>query len=193
MAILRHYRSKMKQVLIVISALILVSTLLSSCGFRLRNQHTLPPQLSHLYMQSENPYGEFETELSQTLTSLGVTLLSRPDPTAVTLNILNTQLTHSRPSIGASNQARIYTFHFSVTYQMAIQQHLGEARHQHINTQQQLTLNADQVLDATDQTQWVAETLRREAINQLVNRLSSRQVSTTLATIRHNNPHKRRK
>ncbi len=48
---------------------------LSACGFKLYDKEKLPPQLHTLYLQSDNPYGQFETDLKHSFRAVGINFI----------------------------------------------------------------------------------------------------------------------
>ncbi len=119
------------------------SILLSSCGFHLRTQSQLPQQLRVLYVQSKTPYGSFETQLRQTLQSSGVKIVKSPDASPVTLHIVSTNLANTTTTIGPSSQSRIYTFVYSVEFNLTDQKGNLIYGPQTVSTTNNLTLSAD--------------------------------------------------
>src|SRR5438552_2084186 len=83
-----------------LSLIILVSFLLTSCGFHLRGQFPLSPILNNLYIQTQDPYGQLTRNLREYLKVSGVRLVNSRDEATSVLTILSE--TTSQQLIGIS-------------------------------------------------------------------------------------------
>lgn len=154
--------------------------LICACGFKLRSLAQLPPQLHVLYLQTPNPYGEFETELKQSLRSSGITLVKSPQEAAITLSIANPTLTNTASTIGPSSQARVYAFTYSVSFQL-LNSTGGVIGMPHtVSTSTSVTLSPNQLLQTNNQAATAQRGMERDLITQIYNILSSQQTSQAL-------------
>ncbi len=165
-----------QRILIYLTSLILLTVFLSACGFRFRNQHELPQQLRILYLQSNDPYGPFTISLKQALRSSGVELVDAASEASITLDLQSAHTTVIANSIGPSSQARVYSVNYTVIFALLNSVGAIILPAQHIVVNDTLTLNANQLLDSNNQLKILEEEMRREAIRQIYNRLSSQQV-----------------
>jgi outer membrane lipopolysaccharide assembly protein LptE/RlpB len=158
----------------------LITGFLTACHFQFRNQNELPSQLRVLYLQSNDPYGQFTQTLRQTLLSSGIILVRSPTEAPVILNITNTHLSYATTTIGTSSQSRVYTVVYSATY--ALTNPAGETilDSQVVSASGNLTLSANQLLDSNNQLTLLEQELQREVINKIFNRLSSRKTFDAL-------------
>jgi len=171
----------MKRTLIKYFLISLWCMCLASCGFHLRNQNILPANLRVLYLSSPKPYGEFTSQLRDTLETFNVVIVDHPQQARVTLHIIQSWLSHTTPSIGISNQARIYTFTHHVIFDLRNAKGKVISPAQTVTSSNTLTLNANQLLDTTDQARILANELQRENITKIINRLSSRRTREDLS------------
>lgn len=165
-----------QRIFIYLISLGLLSFFLSACGFKFRNQHELPQQLRILYLKSNDPYGPFTISLKQALRSSGVELVDAPSEALVTLDLESAHTTVTANSIGPSSQARVYNVNYTVIFSLLNSIGTPILPDQRIVVNDTLTLNANQLLDSNNQLKIEEEEMRREAIRQIYNRLSSQQV-----------------
>jgi LPS-assembly lipoprotein len=151
-----------------------------ACGFRLRDESFIPPQLRTLYIQSNNPYGEFESTLKRTLRSLDVTLVPRPQAAPVTLQVQQTNLTYAPTSIGTSSQATVYNVTYTVV--IALLDHTGAVLvpAQPISSTATMTLSANQVISNNNQLYLLSQQLQRDIITRMISIFGSQQVTHAL-------------
>ena len=160
--------------------LIICCCFLTACGFHLRNPGFIPPKLRVLYLTSNNPYGEFEGKLKQSLKSVGIVLVNSPTATPITLQILATSLSYYPTSIGTSNQAMIYDVSYSMQFQLT--DAVGTVLYgpQTVYSATNLTLNANQIITSNNQINILSDQLQRDVINKLFNVLSSPAVQQAI-------------
>lgn len=144
--------------------------LLCGCSWHLA-QDRLSPKIDHVYLQSMHPYARFESELRHQLQYHDVLLADNSSEAVLNLRILTTHLDHSTPTIGTSNQARIYTFTFDMTFDV-----LDKDRKliptQTVVARRHLILPRGQLLNNNNQLRILERELHRDAIKQLFDRLT---------------------
>jgi len=170
-----HYKTFFR---IIITGLIFFN--LTACGFHLRGQNELPPALHTVYLQTDNPYGQFESTLKQTLISAGVVMVDSPRAAPVTLSISKPVLANSMSTLGASNQTRVYTVVYTVTFSLMNAQGKVLFPATPITSTRSLTLSANQLLDSNSQLTLLEQEMQRDVIDQLYNRLMSQQIAQVL-------------
>jgi LPS-assembly lipoprotein len=149
---------------------------LTACGFALRQQPPLPPSLQTLYLQSNDPYGQFENTLNHTLKLLGATMVDNPNQAPVILNILSKNAITTPVSIGTSSQARVYSLTYQVTYSLTNQQGKTLVGARTVSAAGSITLNANQLLESNGQQAQMMMDLQRQDVRQIITQLSSKQV-----------------
>ncbi|MGB6975979.1 MAG: LPS assembly lipoprotein LptE [Gammaproteobacteria bacterium] len=159
---------------------VLTCLCLTACGFELRHQPPLPPSLQTLYLQSSDPYGQFESMLKQTLKLAGVTLVSNPNQAPFILNIQSKNFSTTDVSIGTSSQARVYSLTYEVTYALSNQQGKTLVGPRTVSASGSLTLNPNQLLESNGQQDQMIMQLQRQDIQQIIAQLGSKQVAQTV-------------
>jgi LPS-assembly lipoprotein len=166
--------------LLTVTLSIIILFGLSACGFKLRGQVNFPPQIQTLYLDTNNPYGQFESSLRQTLRSYGVTLANSTAQPALTLKTSRPSVKTNNTTSGSSNEARVYNVTYSVTYSLHDNRGKAILPPQLASTTRSLTLNANQLLESNNQLTVLEREMQREVIGKMLNRLSSQQVAKLL-------------
>jgi LPS-assembly lipoprotein len=144
----------------------------AGCGFHLRGQHVLPPQLHYLQLLSGSPYGDFETTLRNSLTLIGVNV-TRCNPAPVTLHIMSVALYNDVPTIGGSNQARIYVYYYAVTFEVYDDQHRQMIPPQTVTATRTIIVNAGTALESTGQLSISIHDMQVETSHMIINMLNA--------------------
>ena len=160
--------------------LIITFTWLSACGFKLYDKPLSSLQLATVYLQSPDPYGTFSIALKQSFKAVGIKLAKNANDAQITLNLININLNHDDPNITASSQATIYNFTYSVVF--ALQNKFGKSLvgTQAITVSRTLTLNPNEVLEASNEVRIMKGEMERELIMQIFDRLDSNNVRNAL-------------
>lgn len=152
--------------------LLFLVILISGCGFHLRGQNLLPPQLHCIKIDSIMPYGDFESTLRRSLVQLGVDV-TRTGSAPVTLRIISTALYNDVPTIGGSNQARVYVFYYKVHFEVFSDQGVIIPP-QCVTSSETLIVNAGKALESTNQLEVLKLEMQKEAAHMIINMLHAR-------------------
>jgi LPS-assembly lipoprotein len=154
--------------------LFFLSITLSACGFHLRGHEPLPPELHVIYIESTTPYTEFSKRLEQTLRSIGIVVTRCPQDAPITLHIIAQTVTHQLTSQGSNGQLSTYLLSYFVSYQLvAADGHVLQCP-QTITETRSFQISANQLLGDTNVQDTLVDSMRRDAIYQLLERLRSR-------------------
>lgn len=100
--------------------IIVLSTALTACGFKLRGEYLLSPELQTLYLSSEDRYGELTRLLKQHLVLNQVTVVNQYDSELPELHLLKDTLDRRTLSIFPNGQVAEYELIYTVKYQLKI-------------------------------------------------------------------------
>jgi LPS-assembly lipoprotein len=156
---------------------------LTACGFQLRHQPLLPAPLHTLYLQSTDPYGQFEAILKRSLQLSGATLVNNSNQAPFILDIQNKTFYSTAASIGTSTQARVYSLVYLVTFTLSDQHGRTLSGPQTVSASGTLTLNANQLLESNDQQPQMIAQLEHNDAQQIITQLNSPQVLEALGQI----------
>lgn len=155
--------------------ILLLSFLLTSCGFHLRGTFAIPPILKILRICPEEPFDPFQRLLRQTLKTNEITIVPAhcKDIKAAVLTLSQQAFTERVVGYGSDIQADRAVLQFSVTYQV---QHpdgkilLAEGI---VKVERDLPLNPNAVLGTDNERNRVKNELLNDAVLTLLRQLSA--------------------
>lgn len=165
---------------ITIIFLTIIALILTGCGFKPRSQATLPPQLHKIYLQTDNPFGQFENAFRKSLKASGITVLDQPNATNLTLFLAPTTFSSENHSIGGSIQARVYNLSLTVKFKIIDGKGTAIIDTQTITVNKGLTLSPNEVFSASNQVDLEKQTIQQEAIVRIFNILGSKRTKEIL-------------
>ena len=165
-----------------LTLIVCISFLLTGCGFHLYNKQAMAPQLATLYVQSNNPYGSLENNLKQSLAGLDIKLADSSQAAPVSLDITNSSLTHDNPALSSSSQATVYTFTYNVTFDLLDKHGKPIINPQTVTVTRTLTLNPNEVLEASSDVDSMKQEMERELVFKIINRLNANNTKKALIT-----------
>jgi LPS-assembly lipoprotein len=96
--------------------LILCLALLSSCGWRLQGTTRLPELLATAYVDTKDPYTDFNRALRESLTASGATLVSDRSKATAIVRIRREESGQRVLSVSARNTPEEYQVYYTVEY-----------------------------------------------------------------------------
>lgn len=166
---------------IVVCIITALSLAITSCGFRLQAQNQLPPQLSKIYIQTNNPYGSLEQALATELKNYGVNVADDPNKAPTILHLTATDFTHSDITTGPSTQARIYNLSMFTSIKITTNKGKTLLDTQIITTNRNLTLGSNEIFDVSTLVDITRKNMQKELITKIINVLCSKKISAELA------------
>jgi LPS-assembly lipoprotein len=148
--------------------------LLAGCGFHLRGQTPIAPELQILYLKTPQPYGPFAVQLRRGLCSLGIVLVESIKNAPRVLHILDDSLGQQLTAISANTQVRTYTLTYSIAFQIEDAHGQIILPAQTVSTVSTYQTSVIQTLGDRDVLNTVQEEMRRDAIGQIINRLNAK-------------------
>lgn len=153
---------------------------LSGCGFQLRGEAPLSPPLKRLYIQTADPYGVLAHNLRDYLRRAGVELTDTPEQALTVLHIINESQTQQLLSVSGLQQTRQYSLTLSVTFEVTNPKGVVLVPQSTLTETRTLTTLSDLILGATNEQNTLYQQMRLSIIYDIMNRLSSRDVTTLL-------------
>jgi len=89
---------------------------LGACGFQLRGQTTVPAEMQHTYIATDDRQSLFHRKLRQALRDSGVTVVDSPVDATAVLNILSDDTGRRVLSVSARNVPREYEVFYQVQF-----------------------------------------------------------------------------
>lgn len=156
--------------------LIIVSLLLTGCGFKLRGQEPLPPQLRTLYLETKAPYSPLTKQLRQILPASGITLVSTRSQAPLALEIINDSQSQQVTGI-STTQVMQYSLTYTLIYQIRDSKGRVLFNPHTIKATRTFTANFNQMLGGSLEQNLLYNDMRQDIISQLLNQLSSRNTA----------------
>ena len=159
-----------------ITVLLLLSSLMISCGFHLRGSQDFSAVLPEVKIQGISKHSELGRELIHALTSSKVNVLDESD---TVLNITQNLLSKRVLSLDSAGRANQYELGYQLTFSLVKKvQDEGKQKLvdlmplQNIREKREYLFDANLVLAKTDEEQQLNNDMRDKAILQLMRRLN---------------------
>lgn len=161
--------------------LLISTTLLSSCGFKLRSQSSLPASMYTIYYQTDNPYGSLEIALKTALKGSGINLVADQNKSRVIFHINSTRFSSDQTSIGPSTQARVYHLVMSCSFSLLNPKGKTLLETQTVSATRDLALAPNEVFEISGQVDAAKQSMQQEIIMKIFDILSSKRVFNALS------------
>lgn len=157
-------------------ALLLVAWLCSACGFQLRDEASLPPQMSQTQLVIGNEYSTLARRVRIMLERSGIQLVERGKATAI-LEIPQNQVVTEVLTIGDNARVREYRLTHTVQFRLTD----GEGREliplQTLRQSREISFDEQRILASSREQEYLREDLAETMARLLVARLESIYVS----------------
>jgi len=119
-----------------------VSLLLAACGFQLRTQPDIPPEMSRTYIAAADSYSLFYRKFRDELAKAGVEVVNTPADATAVFSILADDTDQRVLSVSARNVPREFEVYYTISYSV-------ENGDQSVVKPQSLTRTRDYTYDET--------------------------------------------
>ncbi len=173
---------------------VLVCTL-AGCGFHLRGEVSLPPELHTFYLTGSSPYSSLITQMRRVLRSSDITLVDSQEKAPVTLFIQNDHLSWSQTTIGSSGSLRDYSVAYSVTYALLDPAGNVLVGPLSVSSSETITALGNELLDNSNKLKQAQRNLEQGVITKMIFQISSKNTVQKLsdAAKRHTQTQKKTK
>lgn len=152
---------------------LLCSTLLSACGFKLRGEYLLPPELQVLYVSSEDKYGELTRILKQHLQLNHVKIEKEYKSNLPELRVFKDTLDRRTLSIFPNGQVAEYELIYTARYQIKMQD--KNTQNFSIELNRDYQDNPDVALAKSRELALLLSEMRKEASDKILRNMASIQ------------------
>lgn len=160
--------------------LIVLTTLLSACGFHAQGELVLAPPLHRLYLKTSDPYGRLARDLKEYLKASNVQLVSSPQEAETILTIMHELDSQELLSVSGTQQTRQYNLMTTVTFDISNNKGMVFIDNQKLSETRTITVQSNQILGSTNEANLFYEQMRRALAYDIMNRLASRQVTEAI-------------
>lgn len=151
---------------------LVISLSLTACGFQLRTQPDIPPEMSRTYIATTDSFSLFYRKLRNELVKAGVEVVNSPADATAVFSILADDTDQRVLSVSARNVPREFEVYYRINYSV-------ENGNQSVVEPRSLTLTRDYTYDETLVLGKAREEeLLREAIVDDLVRIVLRQLSS---------------
>ena len=154
-----------------VASMILATLALCACGFRLRGDYLLAPELQHIYLSSVDQYGELTQMVKQHLQRNQVTLAKQYSDKLPQMRILKDKLDRRTLSVFPNGQVAEYELIYTVRYQLSIAEQETQQFKFEINRNYQDDPNL--ALAKSRELALMLNEMRREAADRILRSMAS--------------------
>jgi LPS-assembly lipoprotein len=150
---------------------LLLTLFLSSCGFALRGDYLLSPQLQTLHLSSADKFGELTRQVKQHLTINKIKLLSQATENVPQLKLSKDSLNRRTLSVFPNGQVAEYELIYTVRYRLVLSQNDVRSFVFELNRDYQDDPNI--ALAKSRELELMLSEMRKEAANKILRDLST--------------------
>lgn len=159
------------------SGLGLVVLLLAGCGFQLRGQAQLPPEMAVTYVQSQQaigvPPGVLSRRLQTLLASNGVTVTRDPDQATATVTILREGSSRRTVAADRFDVKRAYWLAYDASYQVTLRNGKTLVPAESISANRSLLFDENRVLGFEAAQESLVDSMAEDIAWQIIRRLQA--------------------
>jgi LPS-assembly lipoprotein len=151
--------------------LVLLTVLLTACGFQLRGEARLPVGMQHVHIQGADPLSPLGRDLAKALARSGATIADRVEDGVSVLKITANALSTDVLSVGGNARATEYTIRYHVEFVLEDAAGRGLLPVQVIDLTRDFTFDASQALGVAAEQDLLTKELQREMVQAILRRL----------------------
>jgi outer membrane lipopolysaccharide assembly protein LptE/RlpB len=156
---------------VVILAVLLVSTGLVACGFRMQGVSRFPPSIATTYIDTPNRYSVFYRELRAELEQGGVQLVDSPVYANALIRIENDDTGQSVLTVSGSNVPTEYNVYYGISYSVRVNSEEALPL-QKLSLNQAYTYDENTVLGKNRERDAIRDALAEQLVRQVAQQLS---------------------
>lgn len=147
--------------------------LTGACGFRLREQVSLPPDLAVLRIEGSDPYSPLRRDLEAALRRAGATIVERAGDGVAVLRIVASRIDRLPLSVGETG--RVSEFLLRYTLEFELLDAAGEVvlPRQRIEMDRDYTFDTAQAIGTPGEEELVRAELERDMVQDLLRRIDA--------------------
>jgi len=150
---------------------ILLSVLVSACGFQLRGGVELPPMLRVTLLQSGNPWTGIAAALRIELESAGSRITTDAGEATAILTLVSERSLQRVLSVGRSGRASEYELFEEVTFALRDSEGRELLKPQTLSQTRDMVFDENQLLGKVSETDKLREQMRRSLARQIITRI----------------------
>ncbi|NQZ81482.1 MAG: hypothetical protein HRT52_10755 [Colwellia sp.] len=168
-----HHLIKLSPTYSYVLFVVIFSTLLNGCGFKLRGDYLLPNELKTLYISSTDKHGELTRLVKQHLRINKVNVVDKFSVNIPEMHILKDSLDRRTLSVFPNGQVAAYELIYTVSYQLKFANEESQTLSFEFNRDYQDNPNI--ALAKSRELSLMLSEMRREAADKILRSLASIQ------------------
>lgn len=145
---------------------------LTACGFHLRQQVSLPSELSAIRVESTDAYSPLQRNLEQALRRSGATLVEGAGASAV-LRVFEQRMDRLPLSVGDTGRVQEYLMRYRVDFELVDVAGKGVLPRQKIELERDYTFDTRQAFGTPGEEEVVKAELERDMVSTLMRRVDA--------------------
>lgn len=151
----------------------LLILLLAGCGFHLRGDYSLPPQMSHTYIEVANQNTELYRVLKRTLKVSGVDVVDSQQQAQSVLNMGNEQLEKRVLSVDTQGRAREYEINYQISFSVQANENKFSLAEQTLKLQRDFLFDTEDVLGKGREEATLIKDMQQDMVRLIMLRLQA--------------------
>lgn len=148
-------------------------SLLAACGFKLREQVSLPSNLATLRIETGDPFSPLQRDLEQALRRAGATIVETPTEGAAVLRIFASRIDRLPLSVGDTGRVAEFLLRYTVEFELLDAAAQVVLPRQSIEMDRDYTFDTEQALGTPGEEELVRAELERDMVQTLLRRIDA--------------------
>ena len=146
---------------------------LGACGFKLREQVSLPPNLATLRIEGGDPFATLQRDLDQALRRAGATIVESPGEGVAVLRIVASGIDRLPLSVGDTGRVAEFLLRYTVDFELIDAAGKIVLPRQKIEMDRDYTFDTEQALGTPGEEELVRAELERDMVQTLLRRIDA--------------------
>lgn len=164
---------------------LILACLLSACGFKPRGELATSPFLKEVYLQTSSNFTPLSQSIERTLAEHNIALAQSADNAKIILQVFNEQESNTLMTVGASQQTRQYKLMYSLQFSLYNKQNTLILGPRTITEYRAQIIQANQLLENNSETAELYNSMRDQAVIDLMYQISSKDTGRLIARNLH--------
>ena len=157
--------------------LVVLASLLTACGFHLREEARLPAGMQRVLIEGAEPVSPLGRDLRRALVRSGAEIVDASAAATAALRIGTNRISTDVLSVGGNARANEYTLRYHVEFDVVDAAGAAILPRQVIELTREFTFDASQALGVAAEQDLLTQELQREMVQVILRRLETRAVS----------------
>tara|TARA_B100000945_G_C20061741_1_gene448368 strand:- start:120 stop:617 length:498 start_codon:yes stop_codon:yes gene_type:complete len=160
-----------------ITTYLIISLLISGCGFQLRGNIDLPSELKQIAVVSEN-YSDLVNNLNQSLSNSDIQVVNKSDKNLYRVKIISEVFNRRQLSINISGRVNEYELIYNVTYQISSPD--KKSKQETLSLYRDYSFDENNIMGNTDREAQIRREMVSNAASLIFTKLITRIKNTDL-------------